>query len=173
MRPRVRALIAGYRREVWQRRLFAVAFVLGAVFFPGLYLYLLIGLGRTDTFYITLSLATIVHALSRLVVLFYFEVPGVVRDLHSSDLALADDAWAAIEHLRPELLPRLLIDLNVPADERSTLASDLDRPGLIRLTEARAHDRWRTIGPIYLVGYLLTLSAYLYLVYSHEPEIMP
>ena len=58
---RVHTLIAGYHREVLHRRLFTLACRLGSVCLAGLYVYLLIGLGRADAFYITLSLAAIVH----------------------------------------------------------------------------------------------------------------
>lgn len=168
---RVDGLIRGYRREALQRRLITYACRLGSVFLAGLFIYFAMVLGYGDAFYITISLVAIVHGLSAYVALFYYEVPALVRALHAPDPALADDAWAALERLRPELLPRLFVDLNVPPDERAARVQTIDRPTLVRLTEARARDRWRTIGPVYLVCYLLALSGYLYLVFTHVPEV--
>lgn len=170
MSARVDALVAGYRRELVNRWLLTWGCRLGSLALAGLYIYLLMWLGRDDPFYITLSLVAIVHGLSGFVIAFYYEVPGVVRLLHDPDPALADDAWAAVERLRPELLPRLLVDLNLPPDERPALAQTLDRAGIVRLTEARARDRWRTLGPIYFAVYLVAMTAYLWLVYAWVPE---
>lgn len=169
---RIALLVRGYRREVMHRRLLTWACRLGSVFLAGLFCYLVMVLGYGDAFYITLSLVAIVHGLSAYGILFYYEVPGLVRALHDPDPALADDAWAAIERLRPELLPRLFIDLDVPPDRRADLVSAIDRPTLAGMTAARTRDRWRTIGPIYLVVYVLALSAYLYLVFTHVPELV-
>lgn len=166
----VHALVRGFRREALHRRLFVLAGRLGSLGFAAVYLYLLIVLGRSDVFYVTLSLASIVTGLSGFVVALYYEVPGVVRALH--DPARADAAWAAIDRLRPELLPRLLGDLGVPPDERPALVQTIDRDALVRLTAARAADRWRTIGPIYLAGYLVLLAGYLVLLARFEPEVI-
>ncbi|MBZ5710952.1 hypothetical protein [Nannocystis pusilla] len=170
MSARVDALVAGYRREVVHRRLLTWSGRLMSLFLAGLYIYLLMVLGRDDPFYITLNLVAFVNGLSGFAIALYYEVPGVVRALHSPDPALADDAWAAVERLRPVLMPRLLVDLNLPPDERPVLAQTLDRAGVVRLTQARARDRWRTIGPIYFAGYTVALAAYLWLVYSWAPE---
>lgn len=164
------ALVRGFRREALHRRLFVITGRLASFGFAALYLYILIGLGRSDVFYVTLSLASIVTGLSGLVVALYYEVPGVVRALH--DPARADAAWAAIERLRPELLPRLFEDLGVPPDERAALVDTLGRDALVRLTAARAADRWRTIGPIYLAAYLVLLAGYLVLLARFEPEVI-
>ncbi|MCY1062300.1 hypothetical protein [Nannocystis sp. SCPEA4] len=170
MSARVDALVAGYRREVVHRWLLTWSGRLISLFLAGLYIYLLMVLGRDDPFYITLNLVAFVNGLSGFAIALYYEVPGVVRALHSPDPALADDAWEAVERLRPELMPRLLVDLNLPPDERPALAQTLDRAGVVRLTEARARDRWRTIGPIYFAVYIVALAAYLWLVYSWTPE---
>ncbi|MDC0720068.1 hypothetical protein [Nannocystis bainbridge] len=170
MSARVDALIAGYRHEVRNRWLLTWASRLISLFLCGLYVYLLMVLGRDDPFYISLNLVGFVTGLSGIVILFYYEVPGVVRALHGPDPALADDAWEAIERLRPQLMPRLLADLNLPPDERPELARTLDRAGVVRLTEARARDRWRTFGPIYLAGFSVALAAYLWLVFTWVPE---
>lgn len=169
---RVDALVRGYRREVLHRWLLLRGCQLGSVLLAGLFIYLTMFLGRADAFYITINLAAIVHGLSGFVILFYYEVPGVVRALHVPDPALADDAWAATERLRDDLLPRLLHDLNLPPDDRPELLRTLDRAGVVRLTEARARDRWRTIGPIYFAVYLVAMTAYLWLVFTWEPEIV-
>ncbi|WAS98981.1 hypothetical protein [Nannocystis punicea] len=169
MSARVDALAAGYRREVLHRWLLTWAGRLVSLYLAFLYVYLLMFLGRDDPFYISLNLVAFVVGMSGFVTAFYYEVPGIVRALHSPDPALADDAWAAIERLRGELLPRLLVDLNVPADERPELARTLDRAGVVRLTEARARDRWRTIGPLYLAGFTVALAAYFWLLYTWVP----
>ncbi|WP_434414937.1 hypothetical protein [Nannocystis pusilla] len=169
MATRVDVLVAGYRAEVRNRWLLTWGGRLVSLYLAGLYIYLLMVLGLDDPFYISLNLVAMVTGLSGFVTAFYYEIPGVVRALHGPDPALADDAWEAIERLRPELMPRLLVDLNLPPDERPELARSLDRAGVVRLTEARARDRWRTIGPIYLVGFTLALAGYMWLVHTWEP----
>lgn len=170
MRDDPDALVAGFRREALHRRLFTLACRLGSVAFALVYLDLLIVYGRSDVFYVTLSLASIVTGLSGIVVALYYEVPGVVRALH--DPARADAAWAAIDRLRPELLPRLFADLGVAPDERAGLVASIDRDALVRLTAERARDRWRARGPIYLAAYLVLLAGYLVLLVRFEPEVI-
>lgn len=171
---RVDALIADYRREWRNRRVFLLAARLGAAALSLLYLWVLMVEGREEAFYITLSLAAVVVGLSGYVALFYYEVPQVVRNLHGGDAALADASWAAIERLRPELLPRLLSDLNTDPEGRPALVESGTREELVRLTAPRAQDRWRTIGPIYLAGFLPLLAGYLALVYYyHGASDMP
>lgn len=166
----VTALVRGFRREALHRRLFVIAGRLASFGFAALYLYILIVLGHSDVFYVTLSLASIVTGLSGFIAAFYYEVPGVVRALH--DPTRADAAWTAIDRLRPDLLPRLLEDIGVPPDERPALVQTIDRDALVRLTAARAADRWRTIGPLYLAGYLVVLAGYLVLLARFEPEVI-
>ncbi len=166
----VDALVRGFRREALLRRIFVVAGRLTSFGLSALYLYILIGLGHSDVFYVTLPIATIVTGLSGFVIAFYFEVPAVVRALH--DPARADAAWAAVDRLRPELLPRLLEDLGVGPDERPALVAAIDRDALVRLTAARAADRWRTWGPVYLAGYLVVMALYLVVLARFEPEVI-
>lgn len=172
--PDADTLVAGWRREVRLHRLFALACRLGSLTFAGLFLYYTMARGHWDVFYLTLSLASLVTGLSGLVVMLYFEVPAVVRALHSADLVEADAAWAAIERLRPELLPRLFEDLGkVRPEERAALAASIDRAALVQMTAARAGDRWRVIGPYYLVGYVIVVGAYAVLLATFEPETIP
>lgn len=170
---RVDQLVAGFRREAALRRRFTWAVRLGSITFAGLFLYYTMALARWDVFYLTLCFASTATGLSGLVVMLYFEVPAVVRALHSAEPAEADAAWAAIEQLRPELLPGLFADVGVRPEEHQALVGTIDRPALLTLTAARAHDRWRTVGPYYLVGYLIALGLYLLVLVTFEPETIP
>ena len=161
---RIDALVAGYRREVWRRRLLLLACRLGALALVGLYFYVGVGLGRTDLFYISINLAAVVTGLSSFAVLAYYEVPQVVRDLHGDDPALADAAWAAIERLRGELFPRLAEALWI----RPERLEGADRSTLLALTAPRVRSRrW---GRIYLLVYLLALAAFLALLALYDPR---
>jgi hypothetical protein len=171
---RVDELVADYRREVLVHRLFTLATRLGSLIFAGLFLYYTMWLGHWDVFYQSLSAASVVTGVSGLMVMLYFEVPAVVRALHSGDAAEADAAWAAIERLRPELLPRLFADIGaVRPEERAALAASIDRAALMKMTAARAADRWRTVGPYYLIGYALALALYVVVLVRFEPDVIP
>lgn len=165
--------VAGFRREAALRRLFTWATRLGSAVFAGLFIYYTMVLGHWDVFYLSLSFVSMATGLSGLIVMLYFEVPGVVRALHSADAAEADAAWAAIDRLRPELLPHLFSDLGVRPEEREALVGAIDRAALLTLTAARAGDRWRILGPYYLAGYLLALAAYVVVLVRFEPELIP
>jgi uncharacterized membrane protein YraQ (UPF0718 family) len=168
---RVDSLVAEYRRERRHRRLFAHATRLGSAGFGILFCYYTMWLGYWDVFYQSLSLASLVTGMSGLVVMLNYEVPGVVRALHSRDPAEADAAWAAIERLRPELLPQLFSDVGgVRPEERAALAATIDRARVLEMTAARAADRWRTVGPYYLIGVLIALALYLVVLVMFEPD---
>lgn len=164
MPGRIDLLLAAYRRERLHRRLFTWALRLCSLGLAGLYLYYLIGLGRDDIFYLWLTLGSIVSGLSGLVVIAYYELPQLVRDLH--DPTLGDDAWAAIDALRGELLPRLFTDIGAAPEP------GIDRAGLVRLTAPRLDNPWRRLAPLYLVVFLALLVGLLVLVVGHEPEIL-
>ena len=163
---RIDALVAGYRREVRRRGLLLLACRLGALALVALYFFIGVGLGRTDLFYISINLAAVITGLSSFVVLSYYELPQVVRDLHSDDPALADASWAAIERLRGELLPRLGEALWI----RPERLEGVDRPGLLALTAARARRSSRRWGRTYLRVYLLALAAFLTLLALYDPR---
>lgn len=166
---RVDAMVAAYRREQRHRRLFSHASRLGSAGFGILFCYYTMWLGYWDVFYQSLSLASLVTGMSGLVVMLYYEVPAVVRALH--DPAEADAAWAAIEQLRPELLPQLFSDIGqVRPEERAALAATIDRATIIEMTAARATDRWRRIGPYYLIGVVIAIAVYLVVLVVFEPD---
>lgn len=170
---RVDELVADYRREVLVHSLFKQATRLGSLTFAGLFLYYTMWRGYWDVFYQSLSAASLVTGVSGLMVMLYYEVPAVVRALHSGDAAEADAAWAAIERLRPELLPQLFEDLGaVRPEERTALAASIDRPALLTMTAARATDRWRIVGPYFLIGYLIALALYVVVLVTFEPDMM-
>jgi hypothetical protein len=170
---RVDELVADYRREVRVHRRFTLATRLGSVAFAGLFLYYTMWLGYWDVFYQSLSAASLVTGVSGLMVMLYFEVPTVVRALHSGDAAEADAAWAAIERLRLELLPRLFQDIGaVRPEERDALAASIDRAALIKMTAERATDRWRKVGPYFLIVYLIALVVYVVVLVRFEPDMI-
>lgn len=163
-------IVAEYRREVLLRRVFTIACRLGGLGFIALYFYFGIVLERTEVFYITLNLAGVATGLSSFVVILYFEIPQVVRDLHGADTARADASWAAIERLRGEVLPRLFDALWMRPEERDALVRSIDRPTLVQMTAERARDRWRRRGKIYLGVYLTLAALYLALVALYDPR---
>lgn len=163
-------IVAEYRREVVLRGLFTIACRAGALAFVALYFYFGIYLERTEVFYVTLNLAGVATGLSSFVVIFYFEIPQVVRDLHGADASRADASWAAIERLRGELLPRLFDALWMRPEERDALVRSIDRPTLVRMTAERAQDRWRRRGKIYLGVYGTLAALYLALVAFYDPR---
>lgn len=168
--PTVDQLIADYRRERRARRLWMLACRLTALGLLALYLYVGIVLGRSDVFYVTISLAGLVTGLSSFVVIFYFEIPQLVRNLHGDDPQLADASWSAIDRLRGELLPPLFEVLWVMPGQYEALLRELDRPKLAAMTAARGRDPWRRWGRIYLVVFLLALAAFLALIALYDPR---
>lgn len=161
MTDRVPALLAAHRREQRLRRLFTWAARLASLTFAVLYLYFLMGLGRDDVFYLLLTLGSLLSGLSGLVVIAYFQLPGLVRALH--DPARAAAAAAAIASIRAELLPRLFHDLGEPVD------LDVSPEALVRLSAPRLATFWRRFAPLYLVLLLAALAAILAAVFSYAP----
>lgn len=162
MTERALALLAAHRREQRLRRLFTWAARVASLVFAGLYLYFLMGLGRDDVFYLWLTLGSVLSGLSGLVVIAYFQIPGLVRALH--DPARAADAGAAIASSRGELLPRLFLDLGEPVDLDASLEA------LVRLSAPRLATFWRRFAPFYLILLLAALAAILAAVFSYTPE---
>jgi len=168
--PTVDRLIADYHRELRARRLWMLACRLTALGLLTLYLYVGIALGRSEVFYVSISLAGLITGLSSFVVIFYFEVPQLVRNLHGDDPQLADASWSAIDRLRGELLPRIFEVFWVKPSHYEALCRELDRPQLVEMTAARGRDPWRRWGKIYLVAYLLLLAAFLALIALYDPS---